>query len=39
MYCIIIYNYWYLKNDNVELTRLLFILVLEQLFSISNLVI
>jgi len=39
MYCIIIYNYRYLKNDNVELTRLLIILVLKQLFSISNLVI
>jgi len=36
MYCIIIYNY--LKND-VELTCLLVILELKQLFSISNLVI
>jgi len=39
MYCIIIYNYRYLKIDNAELTRLLVILALKQLFSISNLVI
>jgi len=39
MYCIIIYNYWYLKNNNAELTRLMVIMVLKQLFSISKLVI
>jgi len=38
MYCIIINNYRYLEND-IELTCLLVILVLKQLFSISNLVI
>jgi len=35
MYCIIIYNY--LKNDNVELTHLLIILVLKQPFSLVTL--